>query len=67
LKKAEGIFFVYFFSTIFHFLIIFLQGFNPPSGWNWVESHFKPTLNVPKIWSLVIMIICVIKPGFYGE
>jgi len=49
-------FFFHLFSTIFHFLTIFFQGYNPPSGWNCVESHFKPTLNVPKIWSLFIAI-----------
>jgi len=47
-------FFVHLFSTIFHFLTSFFQGFNPPSRWNCVESHFMPTFNVPEIWSLVL-------------
>jgi len=47
-------FFLPSFFNDFSFFNHLFQAFSPPSGWNWVESQVKPTLNVPKIWSLII-------------
>ena len=57
-SEARKVFFAHLFSTIFHFLIVFFQRFNPPLDDFWPLIHSRRKDNLLALSNLRVNNIC---------